>query len=57
MTSSPFVLLDDSLTPDGSSFYFDTPEDVIVCTDPEQADDDGVGFVEGSPARGRSGII
>lgn len=38
MTSSPFVLLDDSLTPGGSSFYLADPQDVILCDDPQDVE-------------------
>lgn len=36
MDALPFVLLDDSLSPDGSSFFFSNPEELIVCVSPEE---------------------
>jgi para-aminobenzoate synthetase/4-amino-4-deoxychorismate lyase len=38
MTASPYVLLDDSLTPDGHSLLFTEPEQVVLVSDPAEVE-------------------
>jgi para-aminobenzoate synthetase / 4-amino-4-deoxychorismate lyase len=38
MSDSPYVLLDDSLTPSGRTLLFERPQAVIVCHEPEQVE-------------------
>jgi para-aminobenzoate synthetase/4-amino-4-deoxychorismate lyase len=38
MTASPYILLDDSLTPGGASVLYDAPERIIVAREPEEVE-------------------
>src|SRR5581483_12343012 len=56
MTASPYVLLDDSLTPGGRSLLFAEPERVVQASSPEEVDaaldDVSAGLARGLHAAG-----